>query len=332
MKNQRIGFAFFPLLLFFLPVLVVGAPLSGEEIPVYPGAVRDQRAEEEIRKEYAEYGIYGSWSSDTIKVYTVNAIIDEVCRYYIEQLGAEPGLSDENPYSLSAGEVFAPRYELYFYDEGIFEDQYEFDTLISDGQWVASAFTQRPQWEKGSWLNGVLFEWNAGLDDGQVAQYLVYLEDMGFDSLAQKDFRSTQIRIEVMVATSEEIMEEEADWAMEQVVAVRTERFRKNPPTEEFLGIPLYPGAVFDPELSAGMSLDEEYHIYVYFSKDSPDQIGDFYRNKLGKDPLPTDDLGYMFALKGSLPVPEEGLAIQPNRFMEGPFQTIISIQKKIEE
>ena len=117
---------------------------------------------------------------------------------------------------------------------------------------------------------------------------------------------------------------------MDQAVVAKTEEFRKNPPTEELLGITLYPGAVFSPELTAGMSLNDDFHIYVYFSNDPPDKIADFYRKQLGKEPLSSGDLGYMFALKGSLPIPEEGLAIQANMIFDVPFQSMISIQKQM--
>jgi len=76
---------------FFLPMLLSGAaPLNEERIPVYPGAVRDQAAEEEIRRDYEEYR-FDYWEMKYVRVYTVKALIDDVCRYYIDQLKAKPG-------------------------------------------------------------------------------------------------------------------------------------------------------------------------------------------------------------------------------------------------
>ncbi|HHT48088.1 MAG TPA: hypothetical protein GXZ98_02175 [Firmicutes bacterium] len=319
----------FCLLLFFLPLLIGAAPLNEKEIPVYPGAVRDPVAEEEIRRDYEEYR-FDYWEMETIRVYTVKALIDDVCRYYIDQLKPEPGWAQKDPYALAPGEVDGPWYEVGFWHETIFTTQYEYDTLLNDGEWVKDAFAKRPQWEKGSWLNSARFEWNAALPNGDPARYAVILDDVGFDSRERVDYRSTRIRIEVLVSPSLEAIEEEEDWAMDQAVVAKTEEFRKNPPTEELLGITLYPGAVFSPELTAGMSLNDDFHIYVYFSNDPPDKIADFYRKQLGKEPLSSGDLGYMFALKGSLPIPEEGLAIQANMIFDVPFQSMISIQKQM--
>lgn len=330
MRGHWTRFSFF-LVLFFLPLQIGAAPLNEKEIPVYPGAVRDQAAEEEIRRDYEEYR-FDYWEMKTIRVYTVKALIDDVCRYYIDQLKAKPGEAIDDPYALASGEVYGPWYELGFWHETIFETQYEYDTLLNDGEWVKEAFAKRPQWKKGSWLNMASFEWNASLESGDVAQYNVILEDVGFDSRKGVDYRSTRIRIQVLVSPSLEAIEEEEDWAMDQAVAAKAEQFRKNPPTEKLLGVPLYPGAVFSPELSAGMSLSEEYHIYVYFSNDPLDQIVDFYRKRLGKEPHSSGDLGYMFALKGTLPIPEEGLAIQPNMLFDVPFQSMISIMKELDD
>src|SRR5690554_5135700 len=99
MRGHWIRFLFF-LILFILPMLIGAAPLNDEGIPVYPGAVRDRVAEEELRRDYEEYR-FDYWEMKTIRVYTVKALIDDVCRYYIDQLGAEPGEVIDDPYALS---------------------------------------------------------------------------------------------------------------------------------------------------------------------------------------------------------------------------------------
>ncbi|HEY8400234.1 MAG TPA: hypothetical protein VIK89_03175, partial [Cytophagaceae bacterium] len=66
MRGHWTRFSFF-LMLFFLPLLIGAAPLNEKEIPVYPGAVRDQAAEEEIRRDYEEYR-FDYWEMKTIRV------------------------------------------------------------------------------------------------------------------------------------------------------------------------------------------------------------------------------------------------------------------------
>ena len=188
------------LLMFFVLALPVAgrAPLRLEEIPLYPDATRDQAAELEILEQYAEWAPE-NWRSHTVRVYKVNAIIDEVCQFYIEKLGAESGALLNYPYDLEPDQDYSPWYELDFYGPRIFEDQYEFDTLIQDGKWIRTAFAGRPQWEKGAWLAQVKFEWSTLLRNDDQVTCFVLLMDEGYDWKKRIDFRSTFIRIEVLV-------------------------------------------------------------------------------------------------------------------------------------
>lgn len=329
MRNRRLWLISSLLLLFSFSVLAAGPPRSEKEIPVYPGAVRDQAAEKELLSQRSGYDpeIQKTWRSYTVRVYTVKTIIDEVCKFYINKLGAKPGSRLEDPSSLKPGMVYSPWYELGFYWPEIFEDQYEGDTLFYDGKWVKSAFAKRPQWKKGAWLCSAWFEWNIALNNGDLAQYSVLLDDVGYDSRKKVDFMSTRIRIEILVTKSEAALEEEEDAAMDEAIAAKARQLAKNPPTAQTLGVPIYPGAVFNPEISAGMSLND-YQYYVYLSNDPPAKVVAFYEQRLGKKASSFDG-GYLFALKGKLPVPDEGLTIEPNKFFDGPAKTVITVQKQ---
>ena len=331
MLNRRIWFIPLFLLLFCLPLLAAELPRSEKEIPVYPGAVRDLTAEKEILSDYSEYDaeLKNSWRSVTVKVYTAKSIIDEVCKFYINKLGAKPGTPLEDPASLKPGAVYPPWYELDFYGADIFENQYERDLLIHDGKWVKSAFANRPQWKKGAWLCQAWFEWNVILNNGDIAQYTVSIEDDGYDSRKKVIFNTTRITIQILVTKSEAALDEEEDEAMDEAVAVKTRQLTKNPPTSQTLGIPIYPGSVFNPEISAGMSLDDDYQYYVYLSNDPPAKVVTFYEQRLGKK-ASSNEGGYLIALKGKLPVPDEGLAIQPNMLFGGTAKTVITVQKQV--
>jgi hypothetical protein len=134
----------------------------------------------------------------------------------------------------------------------------------------------------------------------------------------------------VLVTKSEAALIEEEDQTIDRETTKKAEQLDKNPPTEKTLGIPLYPGSVFDPESSAGMSLDEDYQYFIYFSNDPPAKVVAFYEQRLGKKALASDG-GYLIALKGDPPIPEEGLTIQANIMFGGKAKTVITIQKKIE-
>ena len=330
MRIRWFWFALLFLLLISFSLAVAGAPRSEKEIPLYPGAARDQAAEKEVLEMHAEY-MSENRRSHTVRAYKVKTIIDDVCKFYIDKLGAKPGAPLDDPYALEPGEVYSPWYELDFYGARIFEDQYEHDTLIQDGKWIRSAFEKRSQWKKGAWLCQAWFEWNIMLDNGDLATYTVVLMDEGYDWRKKVDFKTTQIRIEILVTKSEEALVEEWGSAMDEAMEEKARRFAKNPPTEKMLGIPLYPGAVFNPEISAGLSLDDDYHCYVFFSNDSPAKVAAFYQQRLNKEPSSSEG-GYLFALKGKLPIPQEGLAIQPNMLFVGLPQTMISVQKEMRE
>lgn len=166
------------------------------------------------------------------------------------------------------------------------------------------------------------------MSNGDLARYSVILEDVGYDSRKKVDFKSTRITIEILVTKSEAALDEEEDAEMDEAVAAKASQLAKNPPTAQTLGIPIYPGSVFNPELSAGMSLDGDYQYYVYLSNDPPTKVVAFYEQRLGKK-ASSNEGGYLIPLKGKLPVPEEGLAIQPNMLFGGTAKTVITVQKQ---
>lgn len=327
MRTRGCWLIFLFLLALSFSVVVSGAPRTVQEIPVYAGAVRDQAAEAEILEQYEEFTDGSRYRSRTVRVYKAKALIDQVCKFYIDKLGAKPGASWEDPSDLEPGRASAVRYELGFYDDSIFQDQHEYDVLLWDGKWVRSACEKRPQWEKGRWLNQVWFEWRIMLHNGDLATYTVLLEDEGFDSSKKIDFQSTRIGIVEEVEKSEEAMDEEWDEEMDRQVEEKARQLAKNPPTEKTLGVPFYPGWIFSPEISAGMSLSDDFQIYVFFSNDTSDKVVDFYRQRLNTEPS-SSEWGYLFALKGQLPIPDEGLSIQQNQLFVDFPPTMISVQK----
>lgn len=305
----------------FTPTMA-SAPDMGD-IPLYKGAIRNRVAEEEIL-EYA-WGPENQRSYE-VRVYEVEALIDDVCRFYIDTLGATEDLPDGIEYD----EPYPAWYDLSFYNESIFKNRYEHSDLIHDGAWTKAAFEKRPQWKQGKWLSDVWFEWREELENGDLATYLIGVIDLGYDSRRKVDFRSTQIRFDITVTASADNWDDEQDWKMDRDIDEIIRNFAQNPPTEAELGIPFYPGWVFGAEISAGMSLGD-YHYFVFFSADSMEQVAAFYRKHLGREPAIFGD-SYLFALKGNHPLPEEGLSIELNRsFVEYPG-TVITIQKHVED
>jgi len=337
MRVRWIGVTVLLLLSITSALLAADVPRSFKEIPLYAGAVRDPETEEHFFGNLTDANPENVRSHEQ-KVYRVNAIIDDVFKFYIAKLGAtyRDYYTDFEDYEeflelfeygeLEPGSILEPRYSLDFYADDFFEDEYEYDMLIKDGKWLRHAFEGRPQWEKGRWLAGAGVEWLVCLDNGDLATFNVGLLDVGYDSINKIDYRSTWIVLDVLIEKSEEAMGEEWDLAMGD----RAQQFSQAPPTEAYLGIPFYPGWIFDPEISASMSMNDDYHYYVFFSNDTPAKVAEFYQQRLNQKPS-TGGGFYMFALKGKLPIPDEGLVIQPNTGFKGKPQTIITVQKMIE-
>ena len=101
-------------------------------------------------------------------------------------------------------------------------------------------------------------------------------------------------------------------------------------PTEATLGAPIYPGSTYDAQNSQGMSGGGSYKYYIFISNDSTDKVSAFYEQKL-KVKAGKYDNSYMIPIKGTLPMPDEGISIQPNTLggKSANAKTMITFQKQ---
>jgi hypothetical protein len=131
-------------------------------------------------------------------------------------------------------------------------------------------------------------------------------------------------------AEHEEAAEDRADAARS---AERAKQLAKSPPTEAKLSVPLYPGARFDPEISASMDMGDGADYFVFFTRDAPGKVAQFYERKTGKKGLGSlGSGGVLFAVRGSPPWPELGVTVQPNAIAEGwrkGMPSLITVRKK---
>lgn len=321
--KTKISAIIFACALFSLTAAGQRIPKSEKEVPVFPGAQRDLSAQEYARSDYLDVNQGQSIYDIHVSVYSINIPPDAIARFYIENLGATEGF----PYEEESIET-KPFYELDFFPESWYEDQYERDTKIWDGKWFKSALAKRKEWAPGLWLQQAYFEWTALLENDDLARITVNIaDDNSFDTRARTVNDRTLLLITSHIEKSEEAMEEEQDAQMDEVFNEKLAYLKNNPPTEKLLGIPFYPGWIFRAEQSAGMSLDNEYSYYIFASTDELKKVLAFFEQKLDKKALNTG-FEYMIALKGTLPIPEEGLTIQENTMFDGKAQTVITIQK----
>ncbi|NCU31655.1 MAG: hypothetical protein EOM23_01675, partial [Candidatus Moranbacteria bacterium] len=94
---------------------------SEQEIPVFPGAERNLPEQKQALKDYLETNEGQPIRDIRVNVFTAKVEPSEVCRYYIAKLGATEGFPEYDD-----GVNTKPWYEVSFFSERDFEDQWEF--------------------------------------------------------------------------------------------------------------------------------------------------------------------------------------------------------------
>jgi hypothetical protein len=114
-----------------------------------------------------------------------------------------------------------------------------------------------------------------------------------------------------------------------QVYAAGIKSDASSTPSEAKLGVPIYPGSTYDARNSQGMS-SGGFIYYIFVTKDTPEKVASFYEQKL-KVKAGKFGNSFMIPLKGSLPMPEEGISIQPNTLggQSADAKTMITIQRQ---
>ena len=182
------------------------------------------------------------------------------------------------------------------------------------------------------WIKEAQYFWVAKAPGGGITDFNLNILDASFgfpDDYQSKKYK-TGTRIEVFAFTGKtaEAIREESDERLDEETAAYTKTLLGKPPTEKDLGVPVYPGAAFDAENSAGMSAGNDFSMYIYLSGDQPAKVAAFYEQKLKIKPVQAGKNTYMIPLKGKMPMPEEGISIQPNTMFGGQAKTVITIQK----
>jgi hypothetical protein len=302
-------------------------PKSEKEIPVFSGAKRDAAAEK-VRMEQG--GPEG-------KVYRIGASPEEVFNFYLQKIGGKEGAGWEgDPDSLPKGGASPVTYEIEYYTEEDLTDS-TYEGVPYPGKWIKATLSKnRKPLKPGMWMKRASFSWIVKNPDGGMTDFFLDIWDIGFNSpddfytvdyQSKKYTQSTGIEVLVSVGQSEEAMREESWERMEEETAARSEAFKGRPPSEKDLGVPVYPGAAFNAEASAGMSMGDDYAMYLYLSNDQPAKVVSFYEQQLKKKAEKIGS-GYMIPIKGKPPIPEEGIVIEPNTMFGGSAKTVITIQK----
>jgi hypothetical protein len=338
-QANKINFQYFTLLLVVLLInsgmlISAGTPKSESEIPVFSGATRDMKVEKE-RTEQMSWEGDKSLRSAILKIYITSASPEEVFSFYQRAIGGKEGSYDGNPLEIAPGNTTPVYYELEYYDERDFDDaMYDTDYGISKhlGTWRKQTLTKnRKPYKAGQWIKAVNFSWGKKEVNNDETSFYLIISDISFDVVPGQYKPTTEIEVQVTTSKSEQTMRDERDEEMDRETEQMSRTLSSKPPTEKDLGAPIYPGAKFDAESSAGMSAGNDYAMYIYLTADSPAKVVSFYEQKLKIKAGSTGGDHYMIPLKGELPIPDEGISIEPNTMFGGSAKTVITIQKRVE-
>jgi hypothetical protein len=330
--------------LLFLAVLSLGAqaPKSLKEIPLFAGAAAYTDPDDDpgsMDKRVTSY---------EFRTYTVDASIEDVAAWYRQKLGAKDG-NKFPPAAMPPAKTSGPAYILSPYDADDSEFADGRDPVTNkktyEGAWIRDTIKAKRQKFDGAWLKGCDFTWGYLDKEGRPHELEIALIDESFDAytgrnrlpgqksaFGKKDYRPlTSLRLVAQVTKSDAEREEESDAASDAEYAAAKARMSKAPTAKE-LGMPVYPGATYNLDASAGMTMDGNgFLVYVYLSGDTPEKAAAFYEKATGKKAEKLEK-AYRVVLKGKGLFPDHFVSIEPNTMFGGSSKTVITVWVKAAE
>lgn len=180
-------------------------PKTAQDIPVFPGAEINMAEQQQALNDFKQIYEGQPIRDYSISVYSIGTDPNEICRYYIEKLGAVEGFPEYDD-----GLNTEPWYEMSYFPANYFEDQWERDTKIWDGKWFTTAVMKREQWETGKWVQGAYFEWTVLQRNGDLARFSIDIsDDNSFDTRAKTVEDKTLIAITSRIEISEDGWEDD---------------------------------------------------------------------------------------------------------------------------
>lgn len=297
------------------------APTRLEQIPTYPGAARvPDREAEETSMGAAAY-VDRVLRSSAVRVYRVAAALEDVARFYQQRLAAREIQSEEDwerayPEHVRAGQASPVLCQFEPVDLGP-------ESALENVATVRAAYARkRAPFRPGVWLVGADFRWTHRESATRHTEFNLYLQDTEAFELTTSDYHhETEIVILARTWDAPEAAEEEPE--PEPVAAMAA-------PTEAQLGVPLYPGARFDGDISAQMSEGDDTGIYyVFASADPVTTVAAFYERHTGKKGMETEG-GVLIVVQGQGLFPDLGVTVQPNvGTFAGSVRSVITVRRR---
>jgi hypothetical protein len=267
-------------------------PRSEKEIPIYPGAARDNKAETEAKADEEKYLIdegiqYSDWDenpqilrSSSIRIFMAAAPAEEVLQFYLRELGGTEGDSSEHLYNgtTAAGKVSPVYYQIDFID-------FSGNQSRDERQRKAELEKSRKPFKPGKWISHARFAWEVGEKNADVTNFELELDATG----------SKKIQTSIIVRKSTYMNPTDARKAQKkkQDEQERREDLARAKPSRKNAGsafkpedfkVPMYPGAQPATEITklgkGSMATDE---MYLYYRSDDHHLIvAEFYEKQPG--------------------------------------------------
>lgn len=282
----------------FLGVFAMSAyaktPTTEEEIPVYPGAVQDQKIGNQGRGYLGFKSVEDNLISSSEKIYRINASAEDVFKFYLKELGGTENVdkTDVNYDNLKPGTASQIRYDIDSHALGNDEYDKELKSVLAKA---------RTPYKQDKWISNAHFPWAKKGMDGRITRFEVSINDRIVERLKEDlivDGAGSKPKLgewkksiangyknetEVIIKVQTYITEEELRKAVEEKINAqekekekeyneRVNRFGLKAPTEDELDVPLYAGAQYSKDLSV------ESGTYTYTSKSPIVEIVNFYK------------------------------------------------------
>lgn len=310
-------------------------PLTAGELPRYPGVEEKERETVEPWQDESGYGDRVILGGARVTL-EVAASPEEVFRWYHARLGGTRVDPDEGIYPPEEWPEPGTASEVQ-YDVSGHDLEREGDRMVMSGAELRKRAEQsgRKPLEPGLWVQHASFAWRGTSAEGESTEFRVDISD---GTLGMPTFDPTAHLTVVTVSWESgyagdrgiDHIEATGEAEMAESVAARLAEMGSAGPTEAELGLPLYPGARFDAQMSAGLSMGDGERYYIYLSQDPIEKVVAFYEGRTGKTAQKLDDNSYMLAVRGTLPFPELGVIMQAELALLPDVPTVISIRKEL--
>ncbi|MDD2390402.1 MAG: hypothetical protein PHP23_11800 [Desulfobacterales bacterium] len=275
-------------------------PRSEKDLPIFPGAVRDNAAENETMTQEKDLHAMPMDTSEehpmiarsfSVFIYTVDAPAEKVLRFYLEKLGGKEDEASEYFYAgnTPSGSTSPVSYRIDFIDLSVYNPEEAVEAR-------AELEKVRVPFEFGNWVSSADFVWEVGEKNGDVSNFELTIQDDYFHRFNARGDKKVQASIVIRKTTY--MNPDDAQMALQKfnntedgvddssqgnMVGAAT------PFNPEDLGITVYPGSVYDAETTTFLRESMGLQAGAYQSEDNSRKISLFFE-KFGLKRIHADE------------------------------------------